>query len=109
MSATTDLVARLPYVTRLDATQDCDGYRWSHMPLKALADMDIMARWQFRALPQPDQAANGTYCWHHLFSLGLWSNPAEEDRYRKALARLRAEQEISRNNSRLHPAEDRRS
>ena len=31
MSARTDLVARLPWVTRLKQTQDCDGYRWSHL------------------------------------------------------------------------------
>lgn len=102
MSALTGLVARLPYVTRLDETRPCDSYRWSSMSFKAFSDPFLMsrykckarARWRFRALRpskrNPFPAADGTYCWHHLFSAGLQHDLAEEARYRKAMDRLRA-------------------
>ena len=105
MSELAGLVARLPYVTRLDETQACDGYRWSSMSRKALADSFLMsrykckarARWQFRALRlsvrSPYPAADGVYCWHHLFSCGLQHDDAEDRRYRRALARLKAADE----------------
>lgn len=100
MSTRTDFVARLPWVTRLDATRDCDGYRWAHMPGKALRDPEIMAkykcrnraRWKFRALPEsrrnPLPAQDGTYCWPHLWSLGLQHGMAEHERTKRGLAKL---------------------
>ena len=92
-----DLISRLPWVTRLERTTDCDGYRWSRMPLKALGDTFLMskykcrasARWQFRADRRAQvPASDGTYCWAHLWSLGLQYSPAEEERTRRGLAKL---------------------
>jgi hypothetical protein len=97
MSTRTDLVARLSWVTRLEQTRDCDGYRWAHMPHKALRDPEIMARykcrararWRFRADKRADLPAHdGTYCWSHLWSLGLQHNMAEEARTNRGLAKL---------------------
>jgi hypothetical protein len=93
MRITTSQAAQLPWVTRLDRTQDCDGYRWAHMPLRALGNPELLAwykcrnraRWQFRelgALPVP--ARGGTYCWAHLMAQ-LLANPAEEERVARAL------------------------
>jgi hypothetical protein len=101
MSALTDRIARLPYVTRLDATQECDGYRYSAMSFKARRDPVLRAtyrckapaRWRFRALrarrPDLPPASDGTYCWHHLFSLGLYHDMAEEERYLRAMSASR--------------------
>lgn len=100
MSTRTDFVARLPWVTRLEQTQDCGGYRWAHMPGKALRDPAVMAkykcrnraRWRFRALPEsprnPLPAQDGTYCWSHLWSLGLQHGMAEEARTKRKLATM---------------------
>jgi hypothetical protein len=100
MSTRMDFVARLPWVTRLEVTQDCDGYRWAHMPGKALRDPAVMAtykcrnraRWRFRGLApsqrNPFPAQGGTYCWPHLWSLGLQRNMAEEARTRRGLAKM---------------------
>jgi hypothetical protein len=76
MNTVTDLYARLPWVTRLDETKPCDGYRWNHMPGKALRDPALFAkyrcknraRWQFRALRTRASAwpRDGIYCWPHL-------------------------------------------
>lgn len=100
MSELTERVARLPWVTRLDETRDCDSYRWNHMPLKALHDPAVAAkwkcraraRWQFRALPakrSADLAAtSGTYCWSHLMVQLHHMN--EEGRTRRKLGELRA-------------------
>lgn len=97
MSAMTELVARLPWVTRLSRAQACDGYRWSHMPLAALDSSASIARfrckararWKFTALPDTLLAApSGTYCWQHLLVM-LWHNPDEEDRTIRALRELR--------------------
>jgi hypothetical protein len=69
------------------------------MPLKALHGPEAMARfkcrararWQFRALGRGyAPARDGTYCWHHLFSLGLYHGTDEEARTRRGLAKLRA-------------------
>lgn len=98
MSTRTDLVARLPWVTRLEVTQDCDGYRYAHMPLKAIRDPEVRARykcksrarWQFRALKRGvTPARDGTYCWSHLHALGLWHGLDEEARTKRGLAKLR--------------------
>jgi hypothetical protein len=106
------LVAQLPWVTYLDKTRDCDGYRWAHMPLKALRDPEVMAgyrcknraRWQFRAsraacpmIPAED----GVFCWAHLWALCLRRNPVEEQRTARGLARLRAA--ASRNTTEVTP------
>jgi hypothetical protein len=103
MSERTDLIARLPWVTRLESTQDCDGYRYSAMSFKAFRDPVLRekykckapARWRFRALKQRDprlaQAQDGTYCWRHLFSLGLQHDMAEEARTTRGLEKLRKE------------------
>lgn len=97
----TRLVAQLPWVTRLEHTQDCDGYRYNHMPLKALGDPVIRAkykckaraRWQFRALPESERnplpSASGTYCWRHLFTQMRHLGP-EETRYQRKMAVLKA-------------------
>jgi len=100
MSAHTEYVARLPWVTRLEQTQDCDGYRYAHMPLKAVGDpaarakykCRARARWQFRALApsrrNPAPAQSGTYCWSHLWSLGLQHGMTEHVRTQRGLARI---------------------
>jgi hypothetical protein len=98
----TELVARLPWVTRLERTQDCGAYRWGHMPLAALDSSQTMAkykcrnraRWQFTALrdaflPGPD----GIYCWQHLCVM-LRHNPDEDERTIRELRRLRKADEI---------------
>jgi hypothetical protein len=97
------LVARLPWVTRLEETQGCDAHRYGHMPGKALRDPVLFAtyacknsaRWQFTALLASDglrgpglAATSGVYCWTHLFCQ-IRGYPAEEERYRRELARLR--------------------
>jgi hypothetical protein len=107
MSALTDRVAALPWMTRLDTTQDCDGYRWSHMPLKAVGDRWLMekykcrarARWRFTALLDVTgtgggydlDARDGTYCWAHLWTQ-LRHNPAEGDRTRRGLRKIREQE-----------------
>jgi len=115
MTPRMQLVARLPWVTRLDEAHPCDGYRWSHMPLKAIygrrgqppdpAELEKYrcrksAWWKFEAIfpsTREAQAPDGIYCWQHLFSLGLRANMAEDARFQKAARRLReqiiAEQE----------------
>jgi hypothetical protein len=94
--ATTE-AARLPWVTRLERTRACDGYRWTHMPLKALRDPDVLeryrcrgrARWVFTALKVRHPATDGTYCWSHLLTQ-LTQYPDEEARLDAALTRMRA-------------------
>ena len=97
MSARTDLVARLPWVTRLERTQPCDGYRWSSMSWKARCDPELMAkykckvpaRWRFRALKRnPLPARDGTYCWSHLWAMGLQHDMAEQARTQRGLAKM---------------------
>jgi hypothetical protein len=99
MSRRTDLIAQLPWVTRLDATQPCDGMRWSHMPGKALRDQalydtyrcKLRARWQFTALSRTGMdAGDGVFCWPHLL-VQLRANPAEEERAARELGRLSAQ------------------
>lgn len=99
MSEATDRIARLPWVTRLDASQRCDGYRYSSMSGRALRDPALRetyrckapARWTFRALKRGYlPAQDGTYCWHHLFSCGLQHDETEDARTVRGLARLRA-------------------
>lgn len=123
MSPLTDLVAQLPWVTRLDETQDCISYRWGHMPLKALGDSFLMsrykcrarARWRFEPLPDPFLPGlapePGIYCWAHLHTQ-FHRNLAEESRYEEEIARLggqllvySARQEISRNEDWLQEAQ----
>jgi hypothetical protein len=109
VSAATDRVARLPWVTRLEKTQSCDGYRWSHMPLKALYKMGDKppvpglkekyrcknrARWKFRAL-RNSSAKSGVYCWSHLISCGLRGDMAEDARTTKALEEMVIDEQLS--------------
>ena len=96
MSRRTELIAQLPWVTRLDETRDCDGMRWSHMPGKALRNPAVFdryrckarARWQFTPLRGAGLITeSGVFCWQHLL-VHLRSSPAEEDRARRELGRL---------------------
>jgi len=98
MGTTADLYARLPWVTRLDETQPCDGVRYGHMPFKALGDPALFAtykcknraRWGFTALRGTGlDAEDGVYCWQHLIC--ATRTLAEQDRTRQELARLRQE------------------
>jgi hypothetical protein len=111
MSALTDLVARLPWVTRLEKTRACDGFRWGHMPLAALDSSQTMekfrcrarARWQFTGIHHEGRsrrvvfmdAPDGTYCWQHLCVM-LRHNPDEDDRTIRELRRLRKDDENKR-------------
>jgi hypothetical protein len=101
MSEMTELIARLPWVTRLDETDVCDGFM-SHTPLKAVFPMGNRlpagldgyrckktARWQFTALPDSG-ARDGTYCWPHLLSRGLHADLTETWRTQRGLDKLRA-------------------
>lgn len=88
MRITTQLAATLPWVTRLPATQECDGYRWAHVTMKALRDPAILAtfkckqraRWDFNAETlNPRPARSGVYCWSHL--LVQLHHQGEQDRF----------------------------
>lgn len=109
MSAFSDRVGRLPWVTRLPETVPCDTYRYGHMPGKALwgskgqaATPELKekyrcrnrARWQYRGLPDPafPPHDDGTFCWPHLMSR-LYATPAEEARMKRELRRLREQEE----------------
>lgn len=108
MSRLTGLVARLPWVTRLDKAGACDGYRWSRMPMAALDSSVTLdrfrckarARWQFTGLHSGGRsraallmdAPDGTYCWQHLCVM-LRHNPAETERTIRELRRLQAADE----------------
>jgi hypothetical protein len=96
VSARTELISRLPWVTRLEPSQqDCRSYRYSHMTLRARQDPAVMARlacrnrarWQFTALPG-SSAEDGAYCWAHLL-VQLRCDPREENRTRTGLAYAR--------------------
>ena len=97
MSTATDLYARLPWVTRLDRTQPCDAHKYGHMPVKALSDPGLFAkyacksraRWQFTALRGTGlDAEDGVYCWSHL--LCATRLLSEQARTSQEMARLRA-------------------
>lgn len=99
MSELTELMARLPWVTRLDEAVPCTGFM-SHTPLKAVYRMGNRppvggyhckktARWQFTALPDSG-ARDGTYCWPHLLSRGLHADLTETCRTQRGLDKLRA-------------------
>jgi hypothetical protein len=97
VSKRTDLVARLPWVTRLEETTSCDGYRWSAMSFRARRDPELMAkykcrapaRWKFRALKRNLMfSQDGTYCWSHLWAMGLQHDMTEEARTWRGLARM---------------------
>jgi len=95
MSKATDRVARLSWVTRLEKTQPCDGYRYSHMPLYARGNQEVMdrykcknrARWKFRSLKR-SWAKDGIYCWSHLISCGLRGDMLEDARTDKGLKKV---------------------
>ena len=118
MSARTDLVARLPWVTRLKQTQDCDGYRWSSMSWKARCTPELMAtykckvpaRWKFRALKRnPMPATDGTYCWSHLWAMGLQHDMAEQERTFRGLAKMASVDEWNANARHWSPVRPARS
>lgn len=99
MSEMTELMARLPWVTRLDEAVPCEGFM-SHTPLKAVYRMGNRppvggwhckktAQWQFTAQPESG-ARDGTYCWPHLLSRGLYRDMMETTRTSQALDKLRA-------------------
>jgi hypothetical protein len=67
------------------------------MPHKALRDPAVKAkykcraraRWQFRADKRAElPASDGTYCWSHLWSLGLQHSMAEQARTKRGLAKI---------------------
>lgn len=99
MSRRTDLIAQLPWVTRLEVTQPCDGVRWSHMTGKAMRNPELFdryrckmrARWQFTALHSTGlDAGDGVFCWQHLL-VQLRSSPAETERAERELGRFSAQ------------------
>lgn len=103
MSTLPALMTRLPWITRLDEPQDCQAYKWTHMPQKALLDLDLMAkykcrnkaRWKLAALegaPLGLDARSGIYCWCHLW-VQIDGHAAEKGRTWGALRKLQREQE----------------
>ena len=102
MSRAAERVARLPWVTRLEKTQPCDGYRYSHMPGYARGNQAVMdrykcknhARWKFRSLKK-SSAKDGVYCWPHLISCGLRGDMLEDSRTDKALERMVIQEQLS--------------
>jgi hypothetical protein len=86
VSARTELISRLPWVTRLPAAGDCRGWSTSAGPHRGHVCRN-RARWQFTALPG-SSAEDGAYCWAHLL-VQLWCDPREEDRTRTGLAYAR--------------------
>lgn len=71
-------VTDLPWVRRLrKPTDQCNGYRWSQMPMKAIWNPVLKEKYRcknrghyrFKALKRVvwQPADNGDYCWSHLF------------------------------------------
>ncbi len=90
-------ILELPWVDREALGGTCDGYRWSHMPGKALRDPAVLekyrcrntAHWRFTALeavpgtaqaPHLGTGTSGLYCWPHL--MVQTGRMAEEERIR---------------------------
>ena len=99
MSEMTELVARLPWVTRLGEATLCDGFM-SHTPLKAVYRMGNRppvgghhcknpALWCYQAPPESG-AQDGTYCWPHLLSRCLYRDLKETARTSQELDKLQA-------------------
>jgi hypothetical protein len=99
MSERTELVARLPWVTRLARPAQCTAIK-AHTPLKALYRMGGKppvgldryrckqpAYWRFRSLKK-SMARDGDYCWSHLRHHGLYGDMDERERTNRAMARL---------------------
>lgn len=78
-----ELIARVPWVARLEPAEKCDQYRWSSMSRKAAFDPVLKekyrcrldARWKFTGLDRPSNGdapdfilvgKSGTYCYSHL-------------------------------------------
>lgn len=93
-------VRLIPWVRELrEPLPRCEGYRWSQMSLKASRDPELreryrcknLARWHFTALRRLPRYSfpcrDGSYCWPHLFSLGLTGSMDEEARVNRWLAR----------------------
>lgn len=54
-----------PGVTRLDETQPCSGYRWSHMPFKALRDAELYDTYKCKKRGRWEYGGK-VWCWQHL-------------------------------------------
>lgn len=77
-----ELIARLPWIERLDAAQVCDQYRWSAMSRKAAHNPELKEKyrcrvsglWKFTGLEPDDPkdpdwmlvGKSGIYCYAHL-------------------------------------------
>lgn len=101
MSKIMDTVKLLPWVTYLARGGPCDGLRYNAMPGKATRRWGPggvnpptgtekyrcknPARWRFGAL-KSSGARSGTYCWPHLWSIGL-GTMGEEARAERWLKR----------------------
>jgi hypothetical protein len=95
-------VAELPWVRRLKVSPGrCQGYKYGHMPLKALYRMGSRppvpglkekyrctnaAWWRFRALKR-SSGQDGDYCWVHL-NAQLTRDQLEQDRLSRKLDEL---------------------
>lgn len=65
------LLARHSRITRLKRSRECEGARRGHMSCRN------PAYWRFVKLPTAEFSRGGVYCWTHLFSDGLYSDPDE--------------------------------
>lgn len=68
-----ELLARIPWVTRLARSRQCDGKQ---------GKCKLPAYWKFRALKR-SWAASGTYCRIHLIHNGLYGDMWEDQRIQR--------------------------
>lgn len=91
------ILSHVPWITKRKTPIQCEAYKWSSMPLKAVHSMhgkeptgiekyrcSKPGYWKFRALKRAYfPAKDGTYCWMHLVFSGIHHNPEEDRRFEK--------------------------
>lgn len=84
----TEVIKLIPWVIYLrEKVIRCEGYRWSHMPLRDACDPERREKhrcsqrgyWRFKASKRSN-AYDGVYCWQHLLSAGLYHDMIEVNR-----------------------------
>lgn len=105
-----EIVKLVSYVRYLgdDGDGQCEGYRWSSMPLKAVYDLELRetyrckkaARWRYRYLVWRGSGKSAEVrkmCWTHLMHAGFCYGMDEEQRFdrwwRRHLAEVNAVRE----------------
>jgi hypothetical protein len=106
-----DKIEQVPWVKRVKEDKQCDGYRWSQMPVKAVWNKDgtradpalkekyrckNKAKWHFTALKRDEfSAKSGDYCHSHLFAAGFYGSMDEDARLNRWVKRNRPEWMVS--------------